>query len=99
MNWTEALMRRIPVTAVAFLALAFTACSSAPQIGESITSVRTANPAPPYVGAADGRAPASAPSSEAGAGAAVKPAAPSQNGGAAAVSLPPLDRMIIRSVT
>jgi uncharacterized protein DUF4349 len=98
-------MRRNPLTAVslvALTALAVTACSAAPKLSESITSPKAAPTQAPYAPNTEGRAPASAaaPANDAAAGSAARSTAPSQpNSSVASVSVPPLDRMIIRTVT
>src|SRR5215203_1210519 len=104
MNRVEAPMRRILLTAVAVLALAVTACSVAPQIGESLTSPKAVPAQAPFTSSAEDRPATSAPappSVDASAGnATARLAAPNQStGSVAAVTVPPIDRMIIRTVT
>jgi hypothetical protein len=97
-------MRRLPLTAAAVLALAVTACSVAPQIGESLTSPKAAPAQAPFTSSGEGRSASTAPAppsaDAATTNAAARPAAPNQStGGVAAVTVPPIDRMIIRAVT
>ena len=95
-------MRRLALIAIALLAVAVAACSIAPRFNESVSTLRVASPtmAPPT--APEGRSAAAgstASSDSAAIAPAARPSAPAQNNGSvAAVTVPPIDRMIIRTV-
>ena len=97
-------MRRSVLIAVSLLTIAVTACALAPRLAEPIANQRLAAPTSiPFGGASEGRAaaPASSPANDSASTAPAARPAPlvPNSGSSAAVTLPPLDRMVIRTVT